>query len=230
METKTEEKNKIIPIADITQNPTIVEFHKLFYILGNWGMTWNSAKYMGVKMLKNPLDMQLFQEIIHEIKPGLIIETGTAWGGSALYFAHLLDQLSSGKVLSIDIENLRAEYPRHPRITYLSGLSSVHPKVLQEVQEYVKPCCPTMVILDSDHSQKHVLAELNAYAKFVSPGSYLIVEDTNINGHPVFHDYGDGPQEALDLWLPHNKEFKEDEARKTHYLFSFNTYLKKRRA
>ena len=75
-----------------------------------------------------------------------------------------------------------------------------------------------MVILDSDHSQAHVSAELSAYAPLVTPGCYLIVEDTCVNGHPLYPDHGPGPMEALDAFLPQHPEFEPDPAREKFML------------
>ena len=220
----------VLELPQAEEAEFIDRFHKLVYEAGAKGKTWGAASYMGNKLWKFPSDLQLYQELIWDLKPKLIIETGTAFGGSALYFAHLLDQLGSGKVVSIDIQPVKPDYPRHPRITYLGGQSSTSTLVLRDVQAYYTIYGgPTLVILDSDHSKAHVLAELNAYRSFVSPGGYLVVEDTNINGHPAFPDFGPGPYEALEEWLPRHIEFKVDERRQERYLFTFHTWLRRLR-
>ena len=210
-------------------NP-IDDFHRLFYDSANDGRTWGGATYMGIKLWKAPSDLQIYQELIWELKPKTIIETGTAYGGSALYFAHLLDATSRGKVVSVDVNPVSNNYPRHPRIAYVGGYSSADSRVVNAVHSYFDfSGYPTLVILDSDHAKDHVLAELKAYASFVPPGSWLVVEDTNINGHPVYPEFGPGPQEALDEWLPGHPDFKVDEARASKYLFSMHTWLRRRR-
>ena len=78
-----------------------------------------------------------------------------------------------------------------------------------------------MVVLDSDHSQAHVAAELEAYRSFVAPGCYLVVEDTNINGHPVAADFGPGPMEAVEAFLPRAPEFEVDRSRE-RFLLTLN--------
>ena len=85
-----------------------------------------------------------------------------------------------------------------------------------------------MVILDSDHGKDHVLNELRTYSPFVTKGSYLIVEDTNINGHPVLHDFGPGPMEAVEDFLKENQNFTVDKSKEKFYLtFNPKGYLRK---
>jgi len=209
-------------------------FHVAAYDAAKDGRSWGGATYMGVKTWKWPCDLALYAETIWEVKPKLIIETGTAFGGSALYFAHLLDAIGWGKVVSVDLNEVQGSYPKHPRIAYVGGKSSTAADTLAEVRGYVNHHCEPkvgkgrcMVILDSDHSRAHVLHELAVYAKFVSPASYLVVEDTNVNGHPVYPEHGPGPQEALDAWLPKYPDFVLDRAKATKYLFSMHTWLRR---
>lgn len=109
----------------------------------------------------------------------MIIETGTRYGGSALYFASLLDLVGHRRVVSIDIET-RQDWPQHPRVTYICG-SSVSPEVVQQLATRLDSNAGRMVVLDSDHRKAHVDEELKIYSRFVTPGQYLIVEDTAIN-------------------------------------------------
>ena len=122
---------------------------------------WTHATWLGSQALKNPLDLWVYQEIMWETEPELIVETGTYRGGSALYLASLCDLMGRGEVLSIDVEPKRDDYPEHPRITYLAGRSSTDPDVVDEVRERANGRS-ILVILDSDHSQRHVEAELAA--------------------------------------------------------------------
>ena len=163
-------------------------------------------------MLKCPLDLWSYQEILHEVRPELIIETGTYQGGSALFLASICDLLGEGEVLTIDVDR-REGRPRHPRITYLTG-SSTSNAILRQVRRRAKGASRVLVILDSGHAKDHVLAELDAYAPLVTPGSYLIVEDTNLNGHPVDSDHGPGPAEAVAEFLEGNDAFVRDESQR----------------
>lgn len=152
--------------------------------------------------------MWLYQELVHDVGPDLIIETGTWHGGSALYFAHLLDLRGAGEVVSIDVEH-RVPLPSHPRITFLRA-SSTDPGVVAQLRERAARARTVMVILDSDHSRDHVAAELDAYADLVTPGSYLVVEDGTVNGHPVLPEFGPGPYEAQQDFLRRRGDFSID--------------------
>ena len=196
------------------------KFHKLYYDVGDLHAgTWRDVHWFGVPIRKLPLDLWIFQEIIYESRPDLIIESGTFRGGSALYFASLLDILGNGTIVTIDIEACD-ERRAHPRIIYLTG-SSLDPAVVDHVHHLASTADSTMVVLDSEHSADHVLVELDCYASLVSPGQYLVVEDTNVNGNPVAGDFGPGPREALEKWLPDHPEFAVDYSREK-LLFTFN--------
>jgi cephalosporin hydroxylase len=202
------------------------EFHKLFYETAYAkGDAWN-PKWMGVAALKCPFDLWVYQEILHETRPDVILETGTARGGSALFLASMLDLMGVGEVISIDIVR-RPEWPVHPRITYVTG-SSTSAAVLDEVRRRIAGKSRVMVILDSDHKKDHVLEELRAYAPFVSKGAYLIVEDTNINGRPVFPGFGPGPGEAVDEFLAATSAFVRDSERERFFVtFNPGGYLRR---
>lgn len=167
--------------------------------------------YLGVPTVKNPLDLWMYQEVLFETRPDLVIETGTAWGGSALYLAHLMDQIGHGRVISIDLAP-QTPLPDHPRVDYWTGKSSVDADLLDmlNVETHGERC---MVILDSDHTSAHVLAELDRYHRFVACGCYLIVEDTNPDGYRMFLERGNGPAEAVRAWQPANKGFQVDRSR-----------------
>ena len=202
------------------------EFHRLFYETAYArGDEWN-PKWMGVAALKCPFDLWVYQEILHETRPEVILETGTARGGSALFLASILDMLGGGDVVSIDIVR-RPEWPTHPRVTYVTG-SSTSAAVLDEVRRRIAGKSRVMVILDSDHKKDHVLGELQAYAPLVTKGMYLIVEDTNINGRPVFPGFGPGPGEAVDEFLAANRAFVRDPARERFFVtFNPGGYLRR---
>ena len=189
---------------------------------------WTKATWLGAQALKNPLDLWIYQEIMVETQPELIVETGTYRGGSALFLASVCDLLDRGEVVSIDVEPLRDDYPQHPRVTYLGGRSSTDPDVVAEVRERAADR-KTLVILDSDHSQGHVEAELAVYAPLVPVGCYLIVEDSNIGR--IRKDLLPGPFEAIETFLAGSDTFEIDREREK-FLITFNPsgYLRRVRA
>ena len=179
---------------------------------------WTRARWLGAQALKNPLDLWVYQEIMAETRPALVMETGTYRGGSALFLASICDLLDVGEVVSIDVEPVRDDYPEHPRITYLGGRSSTDPDVVAEVRERAAGR-NVLVILDSDHSQAHVEAELEVYAPLVPVGCYLIVEDSNIGR--IRKDLMPGPLEAIETFLARSDSFEIDREREK-FLITFN--------
>ncbi|HEX6208208.1 MAG TPA: CmcI family methyltransferase [Actinomycetota bacterium] len=204
---------------------SVADFHRLYYGAGEHGGTWKDTYWLGVPTWKCPLDLWVYQEILHETRPDTIVETGTWRGGSALFLASICDLLGRGRVVTIDTEDPGGR-PAHDRITYVTG-SSTDPGIVREVEGIVGRS-RAMVILDSDHSRDHVLGELRAYGPIVSPSHYLVVEDTNINGHPVLPDWGPGPMEAVEEFLRESEDFVVDENREK-LLLTFNPrgYLRK---
>lgn len=204
----------------------IREFHRHFYESGYGGGTWKNTAWLGVPTEKNPLDLWIYQEILYLQRPDLVIETGTLFGGSALYLASLMDLLGCGRVVTVDIQD-RPGRPCHPRVSYITG-NSVEPSVVRRVSDQVKKDEKVMVILDSNHFLDHVLGELASYHGLVSPGSYLIVEDGNVNGNPVNRGHGPGPFEAVGEFLQTHPEFVRDQSCEKYFLtFNPGGYLRK---
>jgi cephalosporin hydroxylase len=123
--------------------------------------------------------------------------------------------VGKGKIVTVDITS--KPRPVHNRITYILG-SSTSDKIFTTVNGYIQPNDKVMVILDSDHSKNHVTNEIVLYNKLVSIGNYLIVEDSNINGHPVLPNFGPGPMEALEEFLKENKSFIWDTTKEKFFL------------
>src|ERR1017187_7053232 len=113
------------------ERDVIREFHKLYYYSSVAGKTWSDTWWQGIQVLKCPLDLWIYQEIIFRLKPDLIIETGTYKGGAAHFLASVLDLIGKGEIITIDIEEY-SNRPVHPRITYLHG-SSTDQKILQQI-------------------------------------------------------------------------------------------------
>jgi len=182
-------------------------FHLMYYH-NPYRTWWDSTTWLGAPLQKCPFDLWIYQELLTRVRPDVIIETGTRWGGSARYLASICDLLESGRVMTVDIATTtKFDRPQHPRITYLEG-SSTSPEIISRITKEASGTM--MVILDSDHSRAHVLDELEAYSPLVTPGSYLIVEDTHLNGHPVTPRFGPGPMEAVEEFLGSHPEFRVD--------------------
>lgn len=183
----------------------IREFNALFHMMAN--QTWGNTLWRGVPLAKAPTDLWIYQELIHAIKPDLIIETGSFRGGSALYMSDIMRLCENhGKVISIDTDmsNLHSQ-ALHSTVKFLKT-SSVSDEAITFVKAHIAAydCQKIMVVLDSDHEKEHVLREIELYAPLVTVGSALIVEDTN--NHP-------GPKEAIDEWYPAQPasyEFRKD--------------------
>ena len=165
-------------------------------------------------------DALLYQEIIFATRPEIVIETGSWYGGSSLFLADMCFLAGAGRVLSIDID---PPIHDHPLLTFLKG-DSADPETIRKALDWAAGRTG-LVILDSAHEKAHVLAELDAYSQFVS--DYLIVEDTNINGHPVVPEYGDGPWEAVEEWLARTPYFAYDKLSEPYVTFAPNGYLRR---
>jgi cephalosporin hydroxylase len=189
------------------------------------GLTW-----MGQPIWQNILDLWTIQETIIEVKPELLIECGTNRGGSALFFAHLFDLMGAGRVITIDIEKMHEI--THPRITFLIG-STLAPSIVETVSAAAGAAKgPVLVILDDDHSAKHVREELEVYARFVTLGSFMLVQDGMIDLVPTFREGRPGPLPAIREFLQSHPEFEVDRARTDRFLITHHPmgWLRKRPA
>jgi cephalosporin hydroxylase len=138
--------------------------------------------WLGRPVIQHPEDLVRLQEVIFQLKPDVIVETGVAHGGSLIFSAAILQNIGKGRVVGVDIEirpHNRAAIEAHPlasSITLIEG-NSVAPEILDQVKAAIRPGDAVLVILDSDHSRRHVLAELEAYHPLVSVGSYIVATD-----------------------------------------------------
>lgn len=183
-------------------------FHKLYYQSRQRGLTWGDTHWLGTQVLKCPLDLWVYQELIVSYKPDLILETGTYMGGSAKFLASVCDLVGHGEIITVDIKE-RDGRPQHDRITYLTG-SSTSEEIRVEVAKRAEGKQRVIVILDSAHEKPHVDAEIAAYKGLVQSGGYLVVEDTHLNGNPIRSDFGPGPMESVDEFLSSTDEFEID--------------------
>ncbi|MFC1643437.1 CmcI family methyltransferase [Myxococcota bacterium] len=215
------------PVA-LTDEQVITRFHQIWY---DTPTTWPKNRWWGIPTMQNPLDSWITQEIISETKPDIFVECGSFHGGSAALWAMVLSQVNpGGRVISIDIEDKMAEARKLPivreRVEFLVG-SSTAPEIVAKVKQRVQGK-RVLVLLDSDHRKAHVLNELKAYSPLVQVGDYLIVQDTNINNHPVNARFGPGPWEAVEEFLRDNRAFRMQRSRERLLMtFAPRGYLKR---
>ncbi|MEW5769193.1 MAG: CmcI family methyltransferase [Pseudomonadota bacterium] len=201
----SEEADDLAALDNAAQIPEInsatLTAQQIWDLYSRWfydTMIWKNMSWHGIQTLKVPADMWSYQEIIFERKIEHVIETGTRYGGSALFFAETLAARAAvGPVISIDIDDTVRQVPSHPGVCFLIGDSASQEMVDRVVAMLPPDRGPVFLILDSDHAQEHVYAELSTWVPALKAGDYLIVEDTNINGHPVRPEHGPGPWEAV---------------------------------
>lgn len=187
--------------------------HRMMY-----EVTW-----LGRPVIQFPTDIVVIQELLWELQPDAVIETGIAHGGSLVLSASILELLGRGIVVGVDIEirlHNRIAIEAHPlagRIRMVEG-SSVSEESIRRVRDLVGDARQVVVLLDSNHSEAHVHREMELYSAFVNPGSYLVVHDGAQawvwdipRGKPQWKD--DHPLAAIDRFLEHHREFRVDERR-----------------
>lgn len=187
---------------DVDRKEIIRQFGLLFH------EAWDRHRrtWMGVHIIKYPTDLFIYQMIIHDLKPDVIIETGSYKGGGALFFASMCELVGHGHVLSIDRRDLMQA--KHPRLTQFIGRGTSD-EMLARVREFVgEGSC--MVVLDSNHETSFVKRELVAYGPIVTVGQYLVVEDTYLSGRPLLKAkyMGNGPYEAVQWFLKRTDKFE----------------------
>ena len=234
------EEEKVKLIEANSKNVALIEAAQRFNVESNKAKYSYNFNWMGRPVIQYPQDIIAMQEIIWDIKPDLIIETGIAHGGSLVYYASLLELIGKGEVLGIDIDirshNKKAveEHPMFKRINMLEG-SSVTEEMVERVRPYTVGKEKILVCLDSNHTHQHVLDELNFYSPFVSVGSYIVVFDTIVEDLPErylpnrFWSIGNNPKTAVQEFLKSNDNFEIDTSIDNKLLISVNPggYLKR---
>jgi cephalosporin hydroxylase len=196
-------------------------YHKVNLDLIQHTEDYSHLTWLGRPIWQPPTDLWTIQETIAEIRPSILIETGSHRGGSALFYAHLFDLMNHGRVVTIDVQKLHDI--THPRIRFLLG-SSVDETIIAEIERETN-AAPVMIILDSHHSADHVAREMEAYHRLVTPGSYLLVQDgvIDVSGKS-------GPLKAIRDFLPLHPEFEVDHEKCNRFLITYHPmgWLKRR--
>lgn len=226
----------VAEVAAQGADPELAELSSRWIIRANRFKYSYHFEWLGRPLIQYPQDIVVMQELIWQIKPDLIIETGIAHGGSLIFSASMLALLDlmdaetgtpapaiPRRVIGIDIDiraHNREAIEAHPfasRIQMIQG-SSIDPRIVEEVRALAAPYKKVLVCLDSNHTHEHVLAELNAYADLASIGSYCVVFDTVIEDMPddMFPDRpwqrGDNPKTAVREYVAAHPEFEIDRA------------------
>lgn len=226
-------------VAEYGNNQELKNAAAAFNIVSNREKYSYNFSWMGRPIIQYPQDMIAMQELIWDIKPDLIIETGVAHGGSLIYYASLMELIGKGEIVGIDIDiraHNRAAIEAHPmfkRITLLEG-SSLSEEIVNEVKKLAKDKATIMVSLDSNHTHEHVLEELKLYAPLTTVGSYCVVFDTIVEDMPKAMydrpwDVGNNPKTAVWEYLKQNDSFEIDKQIDNKLLISVapDGYLKR---
>ncbi|MFZ1829987.1 MAG: CmcI family methyltransferase [Candidatus Competibacteraceae bacterium] len=186
----------------------------------------NQTTYWGVKALKNPLDHWIYQELIYQNQPDIIIEIGNANGGSTLSLAHICELLGQGKVIGIDIshEGIPDLVKNHYRITLIEGDAC---QCFSDVAKLISAKDRVLIIEDSSHTYQNTLNILRTYSALLKPGDYFIVEDS-ICHHGLSVGPKPGPYEAIEAFTKENADFAIDRSKES-FLITWNPkgYLKR---
>lgn len=203
--------------------PAADAYHSWYYD----SKIWMTTNWLGVSCQKSVQDLWNYQEILTALRPALIVEFGTYSGGSALYFSTVLRALHAPgafRILTVDIDHtpLHLSVRAVPEIECMlasSGSIAVNQRISGLRTQFAGP---VFFILDSDHHAVHVFEELVSLRDITRPGDYVVVEDGNINGHPVLPGWGDGPWEAIERYrkeFPH--DYQRDESREAKFGWTF---------
>jgi cephalosporin hydroxylase/glycosyltransferase involved in cell wall biosynthesis len=180
------------------------------------GLAWTQTRWLGVPIAIAPTDLLVLQELVTDVRPDWVVVTGTS-DGRALFLASVCDLLGNGRVVCVGDE--REDLPQHPRITYVR--ESPHEPVAFDRVRAITGADPHGLVVLAGGAVSAVIAEFNGYAPLVRPGSYVVLENTIVNGRPVWPAHGPGPGEAVRRILAINGDFMQDTSWEKHAL-TFN--------
>jgi len=198
------------------RNEMLEPMRNLFYFHTRRASKGNrEPRWRGLQVIKTPMDMILYAEMMWECKPDWVIESGTFYGGSAMFFADML-KLTYGKghVITIDIAPQLTE--PHPMVEYIIG-SSIDNEIVDRIKKIVEGE-KVMVVLDSDHHTEHVKKEISIYSKIVTVGQYMVVEDSYNPNRGWW-----APKKAVDWFLKSTEDFIQEKKYDDKYLLNNST-------
>ncbi|MBS1644362.1 MAG: cephalosporin hydroxylase family protein [Bacteroidetes bacterium] len=226
-------------VAEYAANIELNNAAKAFNEVSNREKYSYNFSWMGRPIIQYPQDMIAMQELIWDIQPDILIETGIAHGGSLIFYASLMELIGKGEVLGIDIDiraHNRAAIEAHPmakRISMIQG-SAIDENIVDQVKKHAAGKEVVMVCLDSNHTHEHVLRELELYAPLTTVGSYCVVFDTIVEDMPRAMydrpwDVGNNPKTAVWEYLKSHSEFEIDKQIDNKLLISVapDGYLKR---
>lgn len=200
-----------------------MQYHYYYIHQGyRYGAEKLQQRWLGQDIIKSPMDCWVYQEIIHDTRPDIILELGVMFGGATRFFASICDLVGHGRVIGVDISLSKVGTIDHPRVELIEG-SSVGDEVFRKI-EAAAAGKKVLVVADSDHEKSHVLQEIRLYSRFVPVGGYFIVEDSAndpMHFHPVPNE---GPQAAALEFLRENDDFVADRRYAEKYILSINPY------
>jgi len=235
MYTRTEFENLRVQSAEEMAGDVTLRQQALDILVAADHYRWiHQANWFGEPCLQLPQDMFALQEVIFKTRPRFVIETGVAWGGSLLFYSTLMHALGGERVIGVDIyippdlrERLTAFGALSERITLIEG-SSTAPETIARIAEIIGDSRAVLAVLDSDHTETHVLNELEAYSQFVGKGHYLVCSDTIVEDippqthRPRAWGPGNSPQSALTAFLKKQDGFVVDKLIENKLLFTCN--------
>lgn len=187
-----------------------------------YGASDLQQRWLGHDLIKTPMDCWIYQELIWETKPDIVLEFGVMFGGASHFYASILDLVGHGEVIGVDITLSKVKEIRNKRISYIEGSSTA-----EDTREEIFRRChgkKVLIIADSDHEKTHVLNEARLYHPLVPVGGYYVFEDSlnDVMGyHPVPNE---GPKAAAHAFLAENKSFEADMRFAERYIMTLNPY------
>lgn len=213
-------------IKVLDDDPALVaqKFNDLYFMNG----AWKSVSWAGVHTAKYPTDLWMYQQLMFDQRPELIIECGVQAGGATLYLHCIAKLFQMGRVIGIDVDLGQVDQNVHNAVSEPDGIrllegSSTDPEIFEHVRQEAEGK-KVMVILDSDHRYEHVIEELRLYSTLVQPGGHMIVEDTDLDypaprcrpGTSIYPN--GGPGKAVDEFLAEHDEFERNRGFDIHML------------